>query len=419
MGFLVSFLLALGVFSSGQHAHKTDAPEAKAVTVPATIDHNRVLIEVEVPLPGGATQKVRAWIDNDNPQREMSRRLATAMGLNVSCNDQECSAPAPETIFIGGMAILFADAKDVKIPLKPVSAAAVLEPGLNAEMNLPSTVLRSYDVLIDFVDQKFTIGPPGSIHFQGSSGKVDIAENGLILVPSRIENKKCNLALDLGSSISFLSTELFNQLASAHPQWPHMTGAVGPANVWGADAETKWSVMRLDRLQFGPLFLIDVPIVPGGDDTQSSSGKGVPTLGSLGADLLQNYRVGLDYAHSSVYFDIGRLTTFPDFDVVGLTLRPEDDGNYTILSVPEIDGKPAVPSGADGVQPGDHLIAVNQIPVHGATMGQVWSLLGGTPGQERKLTIERDGKQLTFTAQVQHFLAAEPSEDRHEKKSKR
>ena len=31
-----------------------------------------------------------------------------------------------------------------------------------------------------------------------------------------------------------------------------------------------------------------------------------------------NYRVGLDYAHSTVYFDIGRTINFPDFNVVGI-----------------------------------------------------------------------------------------------------
>jgi C-terminal processing protease CtpA/Prc len=51
-------------------------------------------------------------------------------------------------------------------------------------------------------------------------------------------------------------------------------------------------------------------------------------------------------------------------------------------------------------------------------MGQVWSLLEGTPGQERKLTIERNGKQFTVTAQVQHFLG-EAEESESQKKSGR
>jgi hypothetical protein len=144
----------------------------------------------------------------------------------------------------------------------------------------------------------------------------------------------------------------------------------------------------------------------------------MPTAGLIGASVFQNYRVGLDYTHSTVYFDIARLFNFPDFDVVGLFLRPEDDGRYTILGAADLVGKPSVPTGPGGIQTGDTLVAINDIPVHGSTMGQVWSLLGGTPGQERKLTTERAGKEFVVAATVQHFLAASTGEYEKKKKNK-
>ncbi|MGO9088071.1 MAG: hypothetical protein ACLQBK_22875 [Candidatus Sulfotelmatobacter sp.] len=399
-----AFLL-LGGLASPQDKR---APVAgTTVTLPATIDHNRIVIEVGVPSPGGSTVAVQAWVDNGNPDLYMSRHLATLLGLTVSCDDKACSAPPPREIQVGGMSVPLTGLKEVHIPLKPVSAASVLDAGLNVEINIPSTVLRHYDVLVDFPGHKFTIAAPGTIRFLGLGAKVQIdSENGLIQVPSQIENKKYNLALDLGSCISFLSGELFDKLAAAHPDWPHMTGAVGSANMWGMDDEPKWKLMRVDRVQYGPLFLTDVAVVASPKATMDFFGKraGIPTAGLLGSNVLLNYRVGLDYAHSTVYFDIGRLFNFPDFDVIGLVLRPEDDGRFTILGVADFKGQPSVPSGAEGVQPGDHLSAVDDIPVRGSTMGQVWSMLGGTPGQERKLTIERGGKEFAVMAKVQHFL---------------
>jgi hypothetical protein len=273
--------------------------------------------------------------------------------------------------------------------------------------------------LIDFPDHKVSIGLPGTIHFRGSAGKVEInAENGLIQVPSKIENKKYSLALDMGSNISFLSEEVFDKLAAAHANWPHMIGAVGSANMWGAEEETKWKVMRVDRVQYGPLFLTNVAVVALPKNVLDFFEKrmGVATVGLLGSNVLMNYRVGLDYAHSTVYFEVGRTYSFPDFDVIGLILRPEDDGRFTILGVADFDGKPSVTTGADGVQPGDHLVAVDGIPVIGSTMGQVWSMLGGTPGQERKVTFERAGKQFIVVAKVQHFLGELPDEKDAKKK---
>jgi hypothetical protein len=392
---------------------------SKSVTVPAVIDDNRVVIDVDIPRSDGQSEHVHAWVDNGTPDLELSRHLAAQLGLNVTCGDHECTSPPPPAIIVGGMQISLTDVKETYIPLKPANAASVLASGLNAEINIPSTVLRHYDVLIDFPEKKVSIAAPGTIHFRGQSVKAQVnVTNGLIQIPSQIENKKYNLALDLGSNISFLAGELFDKLTAAHPEWPNMIGAVGSANTWGLNDEPKWKLMRLERLQYGPLFLTNVAVVEFPKDRMEYFAKraGIPTVGLLGSQALLNYRVGLDYTHSTVYFDIGRTFNFPDFDVVGLILRPEYYGQFSILGVADFDGKPSVPTGADGIQPGDHLVAVDGIPVQGSTMGQVWKMLGGTPGQERKLTIEHGGKELIVAATVQHFLPEAPDEDHRKKK---
>ena len=403
---------------AGEKSHASADPP---VTVPATIDHNRVVINVGIPLKDGSTETIHAWVDNGDPDLWMSKRVAELMGLSVSCDGQTCTGrmnpqlPALEIRIAGMRAPL-----PQQIPIK-IQAAGVIAPGMDVELNIPSTVLRQYDVLIDFPQHRFTIGAPGSIQFHGEPAKVTInGENGLIQVPSKIDNKKYNLALDVGSCISFLSPELFDKLAGAHPDWPHMIGAVGSANMWGADEETKWKVMRVDRVQYGPTFLTDVAFVEESKETADFFGKraGIATAGLLGASALQNFRVGLDYARSMVYFEVGRTTTFPDFDVVGLILRPENSGGFTILGVADIDGNPAVPVGPDGIQPGDSLVAVNEISVLQSTLGQVWAMLGGMPGQERRLTIRRADKEFIVTAQVQHFLGVVPEETENKKKRK-
>jgi hypothetical protein len=210
----------------------------------------------------------------------------------------------------------------------------------------------------------------------------------------------------VGASISFLSGNVFDKLAASHPQWPRMTGAVGPANMWGANDEAQWKLLRLERLQYGPQFLSGAAMVSTPPDASAFLEKraGIATVGLLGTNALLNYRIGIDYAHKTAYFEIGTTFKTPDFDVVGLTLRPETDGRFTVIGVADSDGKPSVPE----VQAGDLLIAVDNIPAPGSTMGQVWSMLEGMPGQERKLTLERGGNQITVAAKVQHFLGEEP-----------
>jgi len=389
--------------------------EPSSVTAPITLDHYRVIIEVGIPQPDGTSKRVQAWVDNGNPDQWITQNVAAAMGLNISCDGQVCSGrpnlhAGPFEVLIGGMRIPLPRTKEIKIP----SGATGIAPGTHAQMNIPSAVLRNYDVLVDFPGRELTISKPGTIHFKGTGSKVQInPDNGLIQVPSQIENKKYNLSLDLGSPISLLSEELFDKLAGTHPDWPHMTGAIGPANMLGAQDELTLKLMRLDRVQFGSLHLIDVPVAEFPADRianfQQQAGGG--TIGLLGADVFLNYRVGVDYAHSMLYFDIGRTSSFPEFDVVGLTLRPDNNRGFAVIAVAGFEGKPSVPD----VQAGDSLTAVDGIPVTNATMGQVWAMLGGSPGQERKLTIERGGKQLTVIANVEHFLATAPDQDEHKR----
>jgi hypothetical protein len=298
------------------------------------------------------------------------------------------------------------------VPLIGIKEARVLlgsdsvARGMSAEINLPSTVLRNYDVLVNYPDREFTLAAPGTLHFQGQQSKMLVnADNGLVQVPAKIEGKSYNLGLDVGSSISFIFTDVLDPLLQSHSQWPRMTGGIGIANMWGSDEEPKWQLTRLPRVQYGPVFLTDVAVVEMSKQVSDWFEKraGTKTAGLLGANALLPYRVGLDYKHQAAYFEIGMTFKAPDFDVVGLILRPEIDGRYIIVGVADYQGKPSV----EGAQPGDQLISVNGIRATGGTMGQVWSSLEGNPGQERTLIIDRAGKQIEVKATVQHFLAVQ------------
>jgi len=90
----------------------------------------------------------------------------------------------------------------------------------------------------------------------------------------------------------------------------------------------------------------------------------------------------------------------PDRDLLGLALRPEPDGSYSVIAVATKDGKPSV----DGVEPGDKLLEVDSLKATGATMGTVVDALRGAPGDTRTLLLERNGKRFKVVARVERFL---------------
>ncbi len=410
MAAVILVVLASAVLA--QHPAKSaPTPLLKPVTVPIAFDQGRIVIDVDLPLANGSVEHVRGWVDSGNPDLWMSQRVAQLLGMNLACEGPICSGSpkslsVPLEAMIGGMRIELPTDKEIRIP----AGKSALAPGMSAEINLPASVLRNYAVLVNLPDREFTIGPPGSLKFNGIQIKMLLnASNGMIQIASKIDNKNYDLGLGLGSSINFLSEELFDKLSNAHPDWPHMTGVVGPFNTSETSDEPNLKLMRIGRLQYGPLFLTDVAIARVSKDRNLvlADRASLPSAGLLGSEALMNYRVGLDYSHSQVYFDIGRTTALPEFDVVGLVLRAEDDNRFTIIGVADFDGKASVPE----VQAGDHLLAVGDSPVADFTLGQVWALLEGSPGQERRLTIERGGRQFTVIAKVQNFLGSPPAAD--------
>jgi hypothetical protein len=375
------------------------AQTPKSVTVPITLDHNRVVIDVYLPLPNGTSKRVRAWVDTGSSEMTTSQRVGEMFGP-VSCDGQTCKTAIPPQLLIGGMKIALTGIQGAHTPAGVPKD--VMVPGMSPEINLPSTILRNYDVVFDYANRQFTIGEPGSVKFQGTASRAQVNSLGLIQLPSQVLAENYSLSLDTGSAISFIASDLFAKWHAAHPAWPYMKGAVGAANMFGTPDEPDRELLRVPSLRLGTSTLQAVLLASFSPELLKllRDRAGTETSGLLGGEAFRNCRVGVDYAHQTVYLETITHNAAPDMDVVGLTLHPEPDGRFTVLSVLEVNGKPAVPD----VKVGDVLLGVDGAPATGATLGQVWSLLGGTPGQIRALALERDGKRFTVDAPVRRFL---------------
>ena len=84
-----------------------------------------------------------------------------------------------------------------------------------------------------------------------------------------------------------------------------MTGAVGAANGFGTPDETQRFVLRLPSLLYGMSSLNQVSIASFTPNLREKFKQraGTETVGLLGGDAFRNYRVGIDYAHSTVHLD--------------------------------------------------------------------------------------------------------------------
>jgi hypothetical protein len=389
---ILSYLLIFTIACTGS------AQQPQSVTVRMRLDHNRIIIPVSVYLPNGKMKEVNAWVDNGTSTMSITARLAKELEITTSHVGRD-SVVAKPAILIGRMRV---KTDDLHEPIELESSPTVGS-GLEADINLPSTILHNYDLVIDYPARQFTMATPGIVHFRGKRVKAFFNPHYyLIQLPAQVDNSRFNLALDVGTPVSFISADLISLWSRAHASWPSMIGAVGIANLWGLDDEPDWTLLRVANLAYAGITFTDQIVVSFPRDRLAffSDRAGISTAGLMGAASLLNERIGIDYKNGLVYFERLGSAAGPDMNLVGLILRPESDGRFLILGVASDRGASSVP----GVSKGDVLVKVNGHAVTGLTMGAVWALLHGNPGADFTLIIERSGNQMTIHTLAHNFL---------------
>jgi hypothetical protein len=400
---LTTSLFAQSAPASQPSRAKNAAASKSAVTVPVTLDHNRIVIDVYVQQAAGGTKRVRGLIDTGSTQLTMSPRVAKLVDPKFTCDEPVCTTAPPMSIEIGGIKVALSSADKAVVPRRPENVSDVMVAGMSPEVRIPAQVLKSYDVAIDYGNRQLTIGPVGSVKFTGVAVDAQVSENGAVVVPAKVGTRIYHFGIDSASPCSLAGSELLSEWHQKESSWPFIGGALGAGNVTGSADELKREMLQLPAMQVGDVKLHQVLVssTAGGVESFQQAAH-VPVEGLLGGEPLRGMKLGIDFAHKKVYFDPASNGPSAGLDVVGLTLRPEVDGKYTVAAVLPFEGQSSVPD----VKAGDLVVGVDGAPVTGATMGQVWSLLSGEPGQTRKLVIERDGKRDTVEATVRRWIGA-------------
>jgi|WetSurMetagenome_2_1015567.scaffolds.fasta_scaffold08532_5 hypothetical protein len=402
---------ALGLGSGGTaSAQATGAGQATAeartaarsATVPFTLDHNRMIVEAEFVRPDGTTRKARAWVDTGSQYLELEEPLARDLGLDVSglkpgaAHDMaESSSPAPP-VRLGGLPL---QTEGITVKVSPGKG---LLPGVPAEATLPASALRRDHVVFDYPAKRLTVARPGTLKPRGVALPCRVnPRTGLFMISAVLDGDTVQMGVDNGSAGTWVSDTLTAAWLARHPTWPRATGAAGSANFFGFPFETRGTLMRLPELGIGTLRARDVGVLglPQGLFDWYSQKSAGPVVGFLGANVLEGFRLEVDFPNGMTYWEAGPPPGPSDLDIVGLTLRAEADGGFTVAGVVARDGKPAVA----GVQAGDRLVRVGSLDTRGALMGAVVDALRGKPGEARTLVVERDGKHLTVEASVMNL----------------
>lgn len=398
---LLVTLVTILTGSCGGNSDSSTGPPSSAST-PFSLDHNRLIAEVEFTRPDSSRRTATAWVDTGNQFLILAEDLARDLGLDTSVLDQaaaegpvETSSPAPPVCV--GQFPLTVDGVSVRI-----TRGSRVWPGVPAELNLPASVFRGLHVVFDYPQQRLVVARPGRLKHRGVEVPCRIhPETGLFQVAAMVDGEVVELGVDTGSVGTWVSDKLTRAVEARHPDRPQATGAVGSLNYFGFEFEAGASLMRLPELQIANLRAVEIAVL--GLDQRLfdwySSKSAAQVVGIMGANVLRGFRLEVDYSSQMSYWEPGPPSEATDLDIVGLTLRPEADGSYSVAGIVRQNGVPAV----QGIEPGDVLRRIGSLDTDGATMGTVIEALRGQPGEPRLLVVERGGERHEIEAVVTRF----------------
>ena len=230
---------------------KTVPLSDNSVTVPFSLDHNRILINAEIQSGANIWENALLWVDSGNPDFFVSPDFARRLGVNII--DAEAKAEngkfeidPPEGVRINGMELDF----------HGVRSYVVFEPlwlfsTMHNNANLPSSVLSNYQVHFDYSNSEMSIIKQGG-EFKPKGIRINALvypETGIVQIPVKIGDTTLNFALDNGASCGFLSDISFQYINKYYPDISVIKGASGCANIWGwLPGESDWQVFRLPEM---------------------------------------------------------------------------------------------------------------------------------------------------------------------------
>lgn len=389
---LVGSLLGLGP------ACAAAAPaQPQRVTAPLTFEQNRPYVALMLSGPSGQNVRARFWLDTGGGAVILAGPLARRLGLQSATTTFVADGERLAASELPGIALA-----GMPLELQDVGAYVVAsdEPrldGTGAEGALPLRALRGYHVVVDYPRARLTIAWPGKLAPEGVPVPATFSKDGFVAVKAKVDGQSYGFLLDTGAQYCMISADVQRTWQQAHPAWPHATGAYGPADMMLGNAEASFRMLRIGVLQWGPFTLTDVGSVsrPSGSyEKKMSRLTGTPVIGSVGGNVLRNFRLDIDYPQERVY--LMRLASGEGRPIamVGVTLERAGNG-YVVAGVA---------SGETALRTGDRLVRIGSLEVAHATRAGIMRALSGAPGETRTLVVERAGKTLTVTALVRSIL---------------
>jgi hypothetical protein len=363
-------------------------------TTALILEGNRIYAELAFVRPDGTLHKTFAFVDLGSPSMIVSEALFKELQVGEK---------TPLTFRIGEMPVRV----DSSMVTKDAWLPFPIGDNRKVEALLPAGVMQRFQVVIDYAKRSLTLAEPGALKPEGVPVPFRVnQETGLIAVDAAIDGQSYAVTIDCGSAYTWIRKTSAQRWLTAHPEWERGIGAVGASNMRMADdgIEATGTLLRIPEIRLGELRIRQIGALAIGPSKTEwdfidwySKKNQVPVIGWLGGNVLQGFRITIDYPDRTSYW-LREVELPYDLEEVGLTLKSQH-GAYFVSAIVTQKGKPTV----EGVEVGDQLLQIGGLRTKTATWGAIFEAMHGKPGELRTLVLERDRKQITVHARVMTF----------------
>ena len=295
-------VLALGLAGNSTRLFAQRA--ADSVTVPLMVDANRPFVTLTFHRRDGSTRSARFLLDTGGGGFLITEPLARDLGLEWGATSREEGqefgvVTNTPTVSLGDFPLQLTPSRVLVLVgsqnVLPNAAAG------HAEGMLPAHVLSLYHVVLDYPKGTLTIARAGVLSPKGTASPMPVGRTGFPRTEIVVGGATYGMLLDAGASFTMVSEVLLKKWGSEHPDWQRHAGAFGEAATLGGQTlETMF--VPSGTWQGHDLGEFGVTSQREGTFERYMSGMMTsPIVGSLAGNVLEHFRVELDYPNQKLY----------------------------------------------------------------------------------------------------------------------
>ena len=266
-----------------------------------------------------------------------------------------------------------------------------------------SDLLQRYVVEIDYAGHTLNLYDPKSYHYTGPEQPIPIRIKNRLsfvecqIIPNAGEPVAGDFELDTGSDSTL---DLFRAFAQRHRLLDSAGHTLSSSSWMAAGGEQEERIGRMKAFRVGR-FTLGNPIVYFPTTTKGAFGHRSDYAGLLGGEILQRFKLILDYTHKWMVLEPNARLAEPfEWDMSGVQLDAmgNDFSTYVVSGV-----RAQSPGEEAGLQKGDVVIAIDGTPVTTLGLREIDRIFK-QEGREVRLSIKRDKQNLEVKLKLRRLI---------------